>query len=72
VITNAALLFVIVTGAFTFTNVITTKEIGLGMTVAVIVDALIIRTLLVPATMRLLGRWNWWLPGLPLPPKQTS
>jgi RND superfamily putative drug exporter len=72
VITNAALLFVIVTGAFTFTSVITTKEIGLGMTVAVIVDAAIIRTLLVPATMRLLGRWNWWLPGLPLPPKQTS
>ena len=72
VITNAALLFVIVTGAFTFTSVITTKEIGLGMTVAVVVDALIIRTLLVPATMRLLGRWNWWLPGLPLPPKQSS
>jgi RND superfamily putative drug exporter len=64
VITNAALLFVIVTGSFTFTSVITTKEIGLGMTVAVIVDALIIRTLLVPATMRLLGRWNWWLPSL--------
>jgi RND superfamily putative drug exporter len=72
VITNAALLFIIVTGSFTFTSVITTKEIGLGMTVAVVVDALIIRTLLVPATMRLLGRWNWWLPGLPLPPKQTS
>ncbi|HEY7091616.1 MAG TPA: MMPL family transporter [Ktedonobacterales bacterium] len=72
VITNAALLFVIVTGAFTFTSVITTKEIGLGMTVAVVVDALIIRTLLVPATMRLLGRWNWWLPGLSLPPKQPS
>ena len=72
VITNAALLFIIVTGSFTFTSVITTKEIGLGMTVAVVVDALIIRTLLVPATMRLLGRWNWWLPGLPLPPKQTT
>jgi uncharacterized membrane protein YdfJ with MMPL/SSD domain len=52
--------------------VITTKEIGLGMTVAVVVDALIIRTLLVPATMRLLGRWNWWLPGVPLPLKQTT
>jgi uncharacterized membrane protein YdfJ with MMPL/SSD domain len=72
VITNAALLFVIVTGSFTFTSVVTTKEIGLGMTVAVIVDALIIRTLLVPATMRLLGRWNWWLPGFALPPKQTT
>ncbi len=70
VITNAALLFVIVTGAFTFTSILASKEIGLGMTVAVLVDATIIRTLLVPATMRLLGRWNWWLPGRALPPKQ--
>ncbi len=70
VITNAALLFVIVTGAFTFTRITTTKEIGLGMTIAVLVDATIIRSLLVPATMRLIGRWNWWLPGLPVPPKQ--
>ncbi len=68
VITNAALLFVIVTGAFTFTSLVATKEIGLGMTVAVVVDATIIRSLLVPATMRLLGRWNWWLPGRSLPP----
>jgi putative drug exporter of the RND superfamily len=67
VITNAALLFVIVTGAFTFTRLVITKEIGLGMTVAVLLDATIIRTLLVPATMRLVGRWNWWLPGRPLP-----
>ena len=72
VITNAALLFVIVTGAFTFTRLVTTKEIGLGMAVAVAVDATIIRTLLVPATMRLLGRWNWWLPGLALPQQQQS
>jgi RND superfamily putative drug exporter len=67
VITNAALLFVIVTGAFTFTSIIITKETGLGMTVAVLVDATIIRSLLVPATMRLLGRWNWWLPGRLVP-----
>ena len=72
VITNAALLFVIVTGAFTFTSIVTTKEIGLGMSLAVLVDATIIRTLLVPATMRLLGRWNWWLPGRKLPPKQEG
>ena len=69
VITNAALLFIIVTGAFTFTTLIITKEMGLGMAVAVLVDAAIVRTLLVPATMRLLGRWNWWLPGRALPPK---
>lgn len=40
------------------------------MTVAVLVDATIIPSLLVPATMRLLGRWNWWLPGRALPPRQ--
>ncbi|MDQ6659421.1 MAG: MMPL family transporter, partial [Chloroflexota bacterium] len=62
VITSAALLFVIVTGAFTFTELLVTKEMGLGMTVAILVDATIIRSLLVPATMKLLGRWNWWLP----------
>jgi RND superfamily putative drug exporter len=67
VITNAALLFVIVAASFAFTSIIVAQETGLGMTVAVIVDATIIRTLLVPATMRLLGRWNWWLPGRPLP-----
>jgi RND superfamily putative drug exporter len=72
VITSAALLFIIVTGAFTFTRTIVTKEIGLGMTIAVLVDATIIRSLLVPATMRLLGRWNWWLPGRPIPPKQVD
>ncbi len=70
VITSAALLFVIVTGAFTFTSLVVTKEFGVGLTVAIVVDATIIRTLLVPATMRLLGRWNWWLPGRPLPPSQ--
>ncbi len=71
VITNAALLFVIVTVAFTFTSLIVTKEMGLGMTIAVLVDATIIRSLLAPATMRLLGRWNWWLPGRPIPREQT-
>ncbi len=72
VITSAALLFIIVTGAFTFTRTIVTKEIGLGMTIAVLVDATIIRSLLVPAAMRLMGRWNWWLPGRPIPPKQVE
>jgi putative drug exporter of the RND superfamily len=72
VITNAALLFVIVCGAFAFTSLVVTKEMGLGMAIAVLVDATIIRTLLVPATMRLLGRWNWWMPGRPLPPKQAE
>ncbi|MFI5271476.1 MAG: MMPL family transporter [Ktedonobacterales bacterium] len=72
VITNAALLFVIVTGAFSFTSLLNTQEIGVGMTVAVLVDATLIRTLLVPATMRLLGRWNWWLPGRPVPVERIA
>jgi RND superfamily putative drug exporter len=43
-----------------------------GITAAVLVDATIIRSLLVPATMCLLGRWNWWLPGQKLAPKQQK
>jgi putative drug exporter of the RND superfamily len=70
VITNAALLFVIVTAAFAFTRLLLTKEMGLGMALAVFVDATIIRSLLVPATMRLMGRWNWWFPGVSLPSKE--
>ncbi|HEY3992688.1 MAG TPA: MMPL family transporter [Ktedonobacteraceae bacterium] len=72
VITNAALLFLVVTISFMFTSQLDTKEMGLGMTVAILVDATIIRSLLVPATMRLLGRWNWWFPGGEIPPKQQK
>jgi RND superfamily putative drug exporter len=39
------------------------KEFGLGLGVAVLVDATIVRLVLVPATMQLMGHWNWWLPG---------
>jgi uncharacterized membrane protein YdfJ with MMPL/SSD domain len=39
------------------------KQLGVGMAVAVIVDVTIVRTLLVPATMALMGRWNWWAPA---------
>lgn len=63
VITSAALLLVIVAGSFVWTSLIVTKELGFGITVSVLVDATLIRCLLVPATMQLLGRWNWWLPG---------
>jgi putative drug exporter of the RND superfamily len=62
IITSAAAIIVVVTGAFAFTGIITTKAVGLGLAVAVLVDATIIRILLVPATMRILGDWNWW-PG---------
>jgi putative drug exporter of the RND superfamily len=62
IITSAAAIIIVVTGAFAFSSVIITKAVGLGLAVAVFVDATIIRVLLVPATMRILGDWNWW-PG---------
>ncbi|MFL5777507.1 MAG: MMPL family transporter, partial [Chloroflexota bacterium] len=64
VITGAALIMVTVFAAFALAQVITIKSIGVGMAIAVAVDATIIRVLLVPATMRLMGRWNWWAPGV--------
>ena len=63
VITGAALIMVTVFSAFALAESITIKSIGVGMAIAVLVDATIIRVLLVPATMRLMGRWNWWAPG---------
>jgi uncharacterized membrane protein YdfJ with MMPL/SSD domain len=63
VITGAALIMVTVFAAFALADVITIKSIGVGMAIAVFVDATIIRVLMVPATMRLMGRWNWWAPG---------
>jgi len=64
VITGAALIMVSVFAAFALAEVITIKSIGVGMAIAVLVDATIIRVLLVPATMRLMGKWNWWAPGI--------
>jgi uncharacterized membrane protein YdfJ with MMPL/SSD domain len=62
-ITGAALIMISVFGAFALAEVITIKSIGVGMAIAVFIDATIIRVLLVPAAMRLMGRWNWWAPG---------
>ncbi len=63
IITSAALLFVVVVGAFAFSGIVFISMIGVGLAVAVLVDATLVRALLVPATMRLLGRWNWWSPA---------
>jgi uncharacterized membrane protein YdfJ with MMPL/SSD domain len=63
VITGAALIMVTVYSAFALAQSITIKSIGVGMAIAVLIDASIIRVLLVPAAMRLMGRWNWWAPG---------
>jgi uncharacterized membrane protein YdfJ with MMPL/SSD domain len=66
IITSAALLLAVVIGGFSTSGIVFMKMIGVGMLVALLVDATIVRALLVPATMKLLGRWNWWAPG-PLP-----
>jgi RND superfamily putative drug exporter len=63
IITAAALLLVVVVAGFATGGVTVIKMIGVGMIVAIVVDATLVRALLVPATMRLLGRWNWWAPG---------
>ncbi len=63
IVTAAALLFSVAIGAFVTSQVIFIKELGFGTAVAVLIDATIIRALLVPSLMRLLGRWNWWAPG---------
>jgi uncharacterized membrane protein YdfJ with MMPL/SSD domain len=62
VITSAALLLVVVIGAFSASGITFIKLMGVGMIVALVVDASIVRVMLVPATMRLLGRANWWAP----------
>jgi RND superfamily putative drug exporter len=63
IITSAALIIVIVAGSFATTSILITKAIGVGLAVAIALDASIIRILLVPATMRLVGSINWWLPS---------
>lgn len=62
IITSAALIMVIVTGAFVTADIVFIKAFGLGAALAIAIDASLIRLLLVPATMRLLGDWNWYLP----------
>ncbi len=62
-ITNAAALLVVVVGAFITSEILFMKTLGIGMGLAVALDATVIRALLVPATMRLMGQWNWWAPG---------
>ncbi|KGX90519.1 membrane protein [Pontibacillus halophilus JSM 076056 = DSM 19796] len=62
IITSAALIMIVITGAFAFTNVMPVKQIGIGIAIAIFIDATIIRLLLVPSLMKLLGSLNWWFP----------
>ncbi len=61
-ITGAAAIMVVVFGAFALADTVVIKAIGMGMALAVAVDATIVRALMVPAIMRLMGRLNWWAP----------
>jgi uncharacterized membrane protein YdfJ with MMPL/SSD domain len=63
IVTAAALLFAVAMGAFATSKIIFIKENGVGTALAVLIDASIIRALLVPALMELLGKWNWWAPA---------
>ena len=62
-ITGAALIMATVFFGFGAAHAVMIKEMGIGMGIAIVMDATVIRALLVPATMRLLGDWNWWAPG---------
>jgi len=62
IITGAALIVVVVTASFVTAEIVLVKALGLGIAIAVFLDATIVRALLVPATMRLLGDVNWWMP----------
>ncbi|MEA2289879.1 MAG: trehalose monomycolate/heme transporter [Solirubrobacteraceae bacterium] len=62
IVTAAAVLFCVAIGAFATSEIVFIKELGVGTALAVIIDATIVRALLVPSLMALLGRWNWWAP----------
>jgi RND superfamily putative drug exporter len=61
-VTSAAAIMVVVFSVFVTLQLVVIKQLGLGLAVAIFVDATIIRSLLLPAAMHLLGEWNWWLP----------
>jgi RND superfamily putative drug exporter len=68
-ISGAAALMIAVFGAFAFTGILPIQQLGFGLALAIALDATLIRLVVVPASMRLMGRWNWWLPGRrPRPP----
>jgi RND superfamily putative drug exporter len=84
VISGAALLMATITAAFLIAPLVTVQQVGFSTAVAIAIDATIVRLVMVPAAMRLMGRWNWWMPGGMIPyrgrhrrghdraPKQTS
>ncbi len=64
IVTAAAVLFAVAVGSFATSEIVFIKQVGLGTALAVLIDATVVRALLVPSLMGLLGRWNWWSPGV--------
>jgi RND superfamily putative drug exporter len=62
VVTSAAVVMVLVFGVFALMPLVDMKEMGIGLAAAILIDATIVRAVLLPATMKLLGKWNWYLP----------
>jgi RND superfamily putative drug exporter len=67
-ISGAAALMIVVFAGFGFIGLMPMRQLGTGLAVAVALDATVVRLIIVPAFMRLAGRWNWWFPG----PRQRS
>jgi RND superfamily putative drug exporter len=63
IITSAAGIVVLVSLSFVAADIVLIKALGLGTAIAVLLDATLVRALLVPATLKLLGDWNWWAPA---------
>ena len=70
-ITAAAAIMIAIFASFLTADILELKQLGLALAVAVAIDAVLIRLVLVPALMRLLGGWNWWLPALRFRPPNT-
>lgn len=62
IITSAASIMIVITGAFAFTDMVPVKQMGIGIAIAIFLDATIVRLVLVPSLMQLFGKWNWWFP----------
>jgi putative drug exporter of the RND superfamily len=63
VVTSAAIVMVAVFSIFATLSMLFFKQFGVGLAAAILIDATIVRGVLLPATMKLLGEWNWYLPG---------
>jgi RND superfamily putative drug exporter len=63
VITSAAAVMITVFALFLFSHVVLVRTLGLGLSVAVLLDSTLVRLALVPAVMTMAGRWNWWMPA---------